>query len=467
MASRILLVDDNPDALAVLRDRLEYRGYTVGTANSAEEALSRVKEFSPAVIITDLRMPGMNGLELLERVREGMEGVDVVVATGHEDMGSAVAAMKAGAYDYIVKPFDFQEVEDLLTRCLKTQKLTAPKPDAEEEVEQFGNNSVVGRDPQMIEIYKMIGVLSRNRTTVLIRGETGTGKEMIARGIHDNSSASKEPFIAVNCTALSDTLLASELFGHVKGSFTGAVSGRKGYFELAGSGTIFLDEIGDTSPEFQTKLLRVLQERQFYPVGGESPRRTEARVIAATHQPVERLVEEGGFREDLYFRLKVVEIQVPPLRKRAADISLLANRLLERIREEMGTEPSHITPAAMRILEGHDWPGNVRELENVLTRATVVARGSAITEDHLVLGLRSAPRSPESDPTVPDGDTLDAVIAAHVARVLIKTDGNKSQAARVLEISRSRLARIIRKFNLAEDDDDDLGGDDYDGDDDD
>ncbi len=466
MPTRILLVDDNMDAMSVLQERLEHRGYTIGTAGSAEEALSRVMEFDPALIITDLRMPGMNGLQLLERVRSDMDGVDVIVATGHEDMSSAVAAMKAGAYDYVVKPFDFDEVDELVTSCLKAQKLRTQLPPAKEVVESFGENSVVGRDPRMIDIFKMIGVLSRNRATVLIRGETGTGKEMIARAIHDNSACSHEPFIAVNCTALSDTLLESELFGHVKGAFTGAVTGRKGYFELAGAGTIFLDEIGDTSPEFQTKLLRVLQERQFYPVGGESPRRTEARVIAATHQPVEKLVEEGGFREDLYFRLKVVEIYVPPLRARRSDIPMLAEALIERIQSEMEADARHITPQAMRLLEEHEWPGNVRELDNVLTRAAVLARGPAITEDHLALGVSRRVGRDADDPTVPTGDTLDAVVAAHVARVLQRTQNNKSQAARTLEISRSRLARIIRKFELENgasggDMDDSEGDDDY------
>ncbi len=448
MASRILLVDDNPDALTVLRDRLEYSGYVVGTAGSAEEALSKVAEFDPALIITDLRMPGMDGLQLLERVRSGMSEVDVIVATGHEDMSSAVAAMKAGAFDYITKPWDFDDVEQLVSRCLKAQRLNRQVPEPqEEEPEPFGENKVTGRDPRMIEIYKTIGVLARNRTTVLIRGETGTGKEMIARAIHDNSGNARDPFIAVNCTALSDTLLESELFGHVKGSFTGAVSSRRGYFELAGAGTIFLDEIGDTSPEFQTKLLRVLQERQFYPVGGESPRRTEARVIAATHQPIEKLVEEGGFREDLYFRLKVVEITVPPLRERMDDVPLLAETLLRRIGQDLGTDAHHITSGAMRRLQGHHWPGNVRELQNVLTRATVLTRGVAIGEEHIALGIDPLPKR-SLDPAVPAGDTLDAVVAAHVAKVLRDSGGNKSRASRTLAISRSRLARIIKRFNL-------------------
>ena len=448
MPSRIFLVDDNLDALGVLKTKLEYIGHHVGIAGSAEEALSRIKEFDPALVITDLHMPGMNGLQLLERVKSDMVDVDVIVATGHEDMSSAVQAMKSGAFDYLVKPMDLGEVESLVARCLEAQRLNraARRKSKAEDRPSVGENTVVGRDPRMIEIFKTIGVLAQNRTTVLIRGETGTGKEMIARAIHQNSAAAKEPFIAVNCTALSDTLLESELFGHAKGSFTGAVSSKRGYFELAGDGTIFLDEIGDTSPDFQTKLLRVLQERQFYPVGGEEPRFTKARVVAATHQPIEKLVEEGGFREDLYFRLKVVEIEVPPLRERREDIPLLANSLLLKTAGNMGSESSFISDSAMKRLQQHSWPGNVRELENVLTRAIVLARGHAIGEDHISIGMpvSSRTRKPEG----PASDTLDSVIAAHVDDVLTRCGGNKSQAARTLAISRSRLARILRKFNL-------------------
>ncbi len=450
MPSRIFLVDDNLDALGVLKTKLEYVGHHVGIAGSAEEALSRIKEFDPAVVITDLHMPGMNGLQLLERVKSDMDDVDVIVATGHEDMSSAVQAMKSGAFDYLVKPMDLGEVESLVRRCLDAQRLNraARRKSQDPEHPSVGENTVVGRDPRMIDIFKTIGVLAQNRTTVLIRGETGTGKEMIARAIHQNSAASKEPFIAVNCTALSDQLLESELFGHVKGSFTGAVSSKRGYFELAGDGTIFLDEIGDTSPDFQTKLLRVLQERQFYPVGGEEPRFTAARVVAATHQPIEKLVEEGGFREDLYFRLKVVEIEVPPLRERREDIDLLAQALLVKTARSMGSESSFISDAAMKRLRQHSWPGNVRELENVLTRAIVLARGHAIGEDHISIGLTLA--NPSRRTVGPTSDTLDSVIAAHVADVLARCGGNKSQAARTLAISRSRLARILRKFHLDE-----------------
>ena len=284
MNARILIVDDDADTRSVFRTKFEHSGYDVDTAGSAEDALASLAKAPPQVVITDLRMPGMSGLDLLERIKTSMDDVDVVLVTGHEDMSSAIAAMKAGAFDYVVKPVELKVLASLVERCLSQQALNreAQAAAADDEDGQVTQGSgVVGRDPRMIEIYKTIGVLSRNRTTVLVRGETGTGKEMIARAIHTNSARAEEPFIAVNCTALTDSLLESELFGHVKGAFTGAVSHRRGYFELAKSGTIFLDEIGDTSPEFQTKLLRVLQERQFYPVGGEEPKTTEARVIAA------------------------------------------------------------------------------------------------------------------------------------------------------------------------------------------
>ena len=386
MSRRIMVVDDDKDALEVYRTRLNHAGFDVEVAESAEQALSRVKKFDPGLIVTDVRMSGMTGLELLSKIREAMEGVYVVVMTGHDDMETAVTAMKSGAFDFLVKPVDPKVLQALAERCFRELDEDNEGPDTEDEEVSLKSGQLIGRDPQMVEIYKTIGVLARNRATVLIRGETGTGKEVIARAIHQHSAFSGEPFIAVNCTALTDTLLESELFGHTKGSFTGAISARKGYFELAGEGTIFLDEIGDTSPDFQTKLLRVLQERSFYPVGGEEPRTTHARVIAATHQPVEQLIKEGRFREDLYFRLKVVEIVVPPLRDRPGDITLIANALLGRVREETHREVYRISDAALENLLSYNWPGNIRELENALMRGAILARGSVIGEDHLVLG---------------------------------------------------------------------------------
>lgn len=425
---RILVVDDDTDGLEVLEMRLSHAGYEVETADSAEKALSRVKAFDPGMIVTDVRMSGMTGLELLEKVRGAMEGVEVVVMTAHDDMETAVSAMKSGAFDFLVKPVDPKAVQALADRCFRERELVE-STETPEAVAALPRSQMVGRDPKMIDIYKTIGVLSANRATVLVRGETGTGKEVIARGIHENSEYSSEPFIAVNCTALTDTLLESELFGHVKGAFTGATGSRKGYFELASKGTIFLDEIGDTSPDFQTKLLRVLQERRFYPVGGEQPKATEARVIAATHQPIEELIESGRFREDLYFRLKVVEIEVPPLRDRVGDIELLATALLGRIREETGRDVRRISDEAVARLKAYPWPGNVRELENALMRAAIVARGTVIGADHLIL----------EDGSEPDDLTLSAAILRHVRSVLDSTDGDKAAAAKLLGITKKEL----------------------------
>jgi DNA-binding NtrC family response regulator len=433
---RILVVDDDTDGLEVLEMRLTHAGYEVETAESAEKALARIAAFGPGLVVTDVRMSGMTGLELLERIRSSLGGVEVVVMTAHDDMETAVSAMKSGAFDFLVKPVDPKVVQALADRCFRERELV-DATETPEVVAALPRGRLVGRDARMIDIYKTIGVLAANRATVLVRGETGTGKEVIARGIHENSECSGEPFIAVNCTALTDTLLESELFGHVKGAFTGATSGRKGYFELAGRGTIFLDEIGDTSPDFQTKLLRVLQERRFYPVGGEQPRTTEARVIAATHQPVERLVEEGRFREDLYFRLKVVEIEVPPLRERPADIELVATALLGRIREETGRDVRRISDDAMARLRAYPWPGNVRELENALLRAAIVARGTVIGADHLIL---EEGRHAESNDL-----TLASAVERHVRLVLDRTGGDEDEAAKLLGISVGQMRQRLER----------------------
>ena len=437
MNQRILVVDDDVDALEVIKTRLTHAGFEVETAESAENALSRVKAFDPALIVTDVRMSGMSGLDLLDKVQSAMEGVDVVVMTGHDDMETAVTAMKSGAFDFLVKPVDPKALQGLAERCFREQELAVQVAgeDLGSETEALPRGQLIGRDPRMIEIYKTIGVLARNRATVLILGETGTGKEVIARAIHEHSVHAEQPFIAVNCTALTDTLLESELFGHVKGAFTGAIGTRKGYFELAGEGTIFLDEIGDTSPEFQTKLLRVLQERRFYPVGGEQPRTTEARVIAATHRPVEELIAQGRFREDLYFRLKVIEITVPPLRERRGDIELVANALLSRIREETHRDVRRISDEAIEHLQSYDWPGNVRELENALMRAAIVARGTVIGSDHLALGQET--QRPGEDLS------LDRAIERHVKRVVDMLDGDEAFASKQLGISKKALEEYL------------------------
>jgi DNA-binding NtrC family response regulator len=458
MSRRILVVDDDPHMRVAFEFHLARSGYEVASAESAESALAQLHEFRPAIIITDIQMDGMSGLELLQRVGSLRPDVDVIVITAYEDMRSVIGAIRDGAYDYIVKPLDLDQLDLVLARCLRdraARRRLADEP-ATGKVPD-GSDLVVGRTSGMIEIYKTIGMLAATRAPVLIRGETGTGKELVARAIHFNSAQAGEPFVAINCTAIAESLLESELFGHVRGSFTGAVADRKGRFELAGSGTIFLDEIGDTAPAFQAKLLRVLQEREFYPVGGERPRRTEARVIAATHRPVEELIAQGTFREDLYFRLRVVEIRVPPLRERREDIPLLAEHLLAKAAREIHKDVRIIPPAVMKALQAYDWPGNVREMENTLTRALVLAQGPAISLEHLGLGTVK-PVGAAADAR-PEGTTLEAVERMHVERVLQRTGGNKRRAAGMLGISRPRLDRLLARYDGSADgsgaDDDD------------
>jgi len=466
MSTRILVVDDDASIRRTFERHLSEQGHAVSTASSAEEALARLSAFAPALVITDVRMPGMDGIELLRRVRADDVDADVLVITAHEDMATAVAAMKAGAYDYLVKPLDLDAIDLLVARCFEGRSLRRRAGHLSRvAAEGHGLGELVGRDPAMIDIYKLIGVLSENRATLLMRGETGTGKECIARAIHFNSPEKGEPFVAINCTALAETLLESELFGHVRGAFTGAVESRKGYFELAGAGTIFLDEIGDMSLELQSKLLRVLDDGEFYPVGSERPRNTQARVMAATHRPLETLVRDGLFREDLYFRLRVVEIEVPPLRCRQVDIPLLANHLLRKIALKLHRSIDGISDEATALLKSYEWPGNVRELENTLTRAAVLARGPIIGAEQISVGMLD-PGHPGRAPRTVEGPSaagfsaggatqrpvletaLAAVEAAHVGRILEQTRGNKREAARLLGISRQRVDRLIQKHGL-------------------
>lgn len=452
MSKRILIVDDDASIRETFEQHLTRSGYEVATATSAEDALRVLPELEPALVITDIRMPGMDGIELLRRTRSTVEDVDVLVITAHEDMSTAVSAMRAGAYDYLVKPLDLDEIDLQVERCFRDRSLRRRvRHLSDEAADGHELDRLVGRDPAMIEIYKLIGVLAGNQATVLISGETGTGKERVARAIHFNSPQAEEPFVAINCTALAETLLESELFGHVKGAFTGAVGSRKGYFELAGSGTIFLDEIGDSGPDFQARLLRVLEEREFYPLGGERPRSTRARVIASTQPPLDELVQAGTFREDLYFRLKVVEVKLPPLRERKGDIPLLIEHFLVKISGELHKEVLGVSDGAASLLMGYDWPGNVRELENALTRAVVLARGPVIDLDHLSLGAPAEREVADEAREVlePPDDTLGAVEAAHIQRILDRSGGNKRQAARILGISRPRLDRLIERYGLS------------------
>jgi DNA-binding NtrC family response regulator len=440
MAQHLLIVDDDATIRESLSEALTDDGFAVRCAEDGTGALAVLDGFSPDIVLADVRMPEMDGLELLRLIQERKPAIDVVMMTAFDDMPTVVSAMREGATDFLVKPLDLHDLRRVLRRVRDDRRLR-------ERTRSTGNASaeptageLVGRDPRMIEIFKLVGKLAGSRASVLIRGESGTGKELIARAIHFNSAEAAEPFVPVNCTALPTTLLETELFGHVRGSFTGAQGDRRGRFALAGRGTIFLDEIGDTSAEFQSKLLRVLQEREFYPVGAERPERAEARVLTATHRDLEELVAADGFRADLYYRLRVVEIVIPPLRERLTDLPLLAEHLVRRIAGSLGRDEPVLSAEALEALGRHDWPGNVRELENCLQRAMVLATGEVIRPEHIVLG----PDRGASGPLA----RLEEVEREHVARVFAATGEHKSRTAEILGISRPRLDRLLRKHEL-------------------
>ena len=447
LTGRILVVEDDESHRLTLANYLKRAGHDVRSVGTAEAAFGEIAAFHPELVISDVRMPGLSGFDLLERLGD-QTSISVILITAYEGVTGAINAMRNGAYDYLIKPLDLDRLDEVVNACLSDRRAPSggdARGQPGEPIEEIVSRRIVGEDPAMLRICKMIGTVARTRASVLVRGETGTGKELIARAIHEASAAANEPFVAVDCTAIPETLLESALFGHVAGAFTGAKESRRGKFELAGRGTVFLDEIGDTSLAFQAKLLRVLQEREFYPVGSETARTAEARVLAATHQPLDKMVGDGGFRQDLYFRLRVIEIEVPPLRERIADIPLLAQHILARVCDDMGLDPVHVPGTVMDRLLAYDWPGNVRELENALTRAAVLAKGSAISLEHLSLGR---PQDSVDDLFDEAGDSLEDMERAHVQRILIKTSGNKSQAAQILKISRPRLDRIIQKYGL-------------------
>jgi two-component system response regulator AtoC len=443
MPHRLLLVEDDPAVRRSLAETLAEEGLDVHVAESAEQALATIDSVRPDVVLSDIRMSGMDGVQLLELLKERMPEVDVLLMTAYDDMPTIVRAMREGASDFLVKPIKLSELRAALARLLDDRRTREQTRRASEgEADSYRLDALVGRDARMIEVYKRVGQLAARRVNALIRGETGTGKGMVARAIHYNSPEAEQPFIAVNCTALPETLLASELFGHVKGSFTGAVSDRRGRFALAGRGTIFLDEVGDTSMEFQSKLLKVLEDREYFPVGGERAERTEARVIAATHRDLEALVERGEFREDLYYRLRIVEIVLPSLRERPGDIPVLARHFVRKASEELHLAEPTIAPEAMGSLLAHAWPGNVRELENCLTRAVVLSTGDVIRPDHLGLATR-ARHTPETFPTIEqmEGELL--------VRALAATEGNRTRAAELLGVSKPRLYRMLERHGLA------------------
>ena len=465
----VLVVDDDPGVRESFRLILEDH-YDVTDVPDGPTALDVVRTSTVDLVLLDIRLPGMDGIEVLERIKALDEGIEVILVTAVKTVRTAVDAMKLGAFDYLTKPFDLNEVKALAARALEARRL-ASQLDQPLLAVHGRNEQIIGRSPAMQEVYKTIGRVVKSDATVLIQGESGTGKELIARIIHHYSTRWRAPFVAINCSAIPVDLLESEFFGHERGAFTGAVERRSGKFEQACGGTLFLDEVPDMPPALQAKILRVLQEREFTRVGGRETIKADVRIIAATNQDLATAVKEQRFREDLYFRLRVVPITLPPLRQRRDDIPELISYFIDKINREMGTSVAGVSPAAQALLIQHSWPGNVRELENTLLRAAVLAPGRMLTPADLSLPaaasvlledfadlsfeevVRRKLKAYFQQTTLLEPCDLHAIVIGQVEKPLIEltleyTSGNQLKAAELLGINRNTLRKKITDLKI-------------------
>ncbi|HET7599709.1 MAG TPA: sigma-54 dependent transcriptional regulator [Gemmatimonadales bacterium] len=456
---RILLVDDDEAACRLLAEVLEREGYRVSAALSVDAALATLDREEPYdAVLTDLRMPDRSGLDLVRAVREREPDALVLVLTAFGDAAAAGEAIRAGAFDFISKPYDIAALRATLARALRRRRLASATREHRASGPEAGpaaEPALVGHSPAVIEVMKTVARVAPTQATVLLLGETGTGKELVARTIHQYSDRRARRFVAVNCSALAEGLLESELFGHVRGAFTGAAGARPGLFREADRGTLFLDEIGDISPGLQARLLRALQEHEIVPVGSESPVQVDVRVIAATHRDLDALVRQGKFREDLLYRLKVVVLELPPLRERRQDIPLLMDHFLRQLTARHGRGPVAVDPEAQRRMLVYEWPGNIRELQNVLERALVLAAQDVIGPEHLPAEVgppAPAPADPAAAAREPAAPTallsLEELERRHVLRVLEATGGSREEASRILGISRRTLTRMVQRWGL-------------------
>ncbi|MEW6248511.1 MAG: sigma-54 dependent transcriptional regulator [Nitrospirota bacterium] len=444
MKKRVLLIDDEPRVRASLKMVLEPT-YDVITAADAQEGLDLFRRESPNLVLLDVIMPGTDGLTVLQAMRAEDRSIPVIMLTGTKSVKTAVDAMKLGAADYLSKPFDVEELRIVVARTLESHDLEREVRYLRAQVvNRYAFHNLIGKSPAMQEIYAKIEQVADSRTTVLITGESGTGKELVARALHYNSSRRDRPFIALNCAALPETLIESELFGHEKGSFTDATARRVGQFELANSGSLFLDEIGDLSPMTQAKLLRVLQEREFTRIGGIQPIKVDVRIIAATNKNLDDLVRRGTFREDLYYRINVISLYLPPLRERGEDIPLLAKHFLDKRIEEEKRPHQEFSKEAIELLSRYPWPGNVRELENVVEQALLWSQGATILPEHLPNSLRSDSRSSSlREDTLAGRLSLEKAVMEFEREIILdalkRTNYVQTHAANLLGISRRML----------------------------
>jgi two-component system, NtrC family, response regulator AtoC len=464
---QILVVDDEPNLRRVLSAQLARDGYDVHTAEDGEQALQILQEHHIDLVITDLKMPKLDGMELLRRALEVDPELPIVMITAHGTVDNAVEALKTGAFDYITKPFDQSEVRTIVKKALRTRDLSATEATrpAQAEAPTGARYGIIGKSPGILDLYAVLDRVADTPTTVLVSGESGTGKELVARALHENSARSGKPFIKVNCAAIPRDLMESELFGYERGAFTGAVGSKPGRFELATGGTLFLDEIGSIPVEMQVKLLRALQESEFERVGGIKTIRVDVRLVAATNSDLKKEIAAGSFRDDLYYRLNVVPIRLPPLRERAEDIPLLVRHFIDKFNARLKKTVEGVEQEAERLLASHPWPGNIRELENVIERAVLFCDKQRIAAEHLPPEVKNAEQLPRaaqsSSPSITDAagtDGLKEQVKAAMSRLerelimkaLEQTRGNVTHAARMLKISRKGLQLKMKELGLRE-----------------
>ena len=458
--AKILVVDDEEIILLSCERVLSDEGYEVLTRQRPEDALALLAEEPFDLILVDLKMPGMDGLEFLRSVKRDHPSLSVIMITGFSTVESAVEAMKAGAVDYLPKPFTPDQLTVVVKKALDNRSLLLENLYLRNELQaKYHFENLIGSSKKMQEIFRLISKVAPANSTVLITGESGTGKELIARAIHFASPRKDRPFVPVDCAALSENLLESELFGHVKGSFTGAVVTKPGLFEVADGGTLFLDEVGNISPATQSKLLRVIQEREITPVGGTRAKKVDIRLIAATNKDLPEMIKEGTFREDLYYRLNIVPLRLPPLRERPEDIPLLARHFLEKFCREMGGKPKSLSPAAVELLLRHSWPGNVRELENTMERIAVMTDEQIILPAHLPLPLQEPPQGltfqvprtnedlREMKKTLRD-KAIEEIERLFVLAALSRNEWNVTRSARDVGMLRPNFQALMRKYNI-------------------
>ena len=450
MKPKILVVDDEASHRKMIEAVLSDEGYEIKQADDGQTAIDAVKKEFYDLVLMDIRMSAVGGIEALKQIKEISPAIPIIIMTAYASVDTAVNALKSGAYDYLTKPLDIDELKILVQKTLRYHQLEKENIYLKERLnDRFDFSNIIGRSPAMKKLFETTALVAPSEATVLIFGESGTGKELIANAIHQNSPRKERPLITVNCAALPETLLESELFGHEKGSFTGAIARKQGRFQLAHHSSIFLDEVAEMAPATQAKILRVLQEREFEPLGSTQTIKVDTRVIAATNKNLEEEIKKGRFREDLYYRLNVVSLEVPPIRERREDISLLADFFLKRYAEKNKRVLKGFTPRAMDLLMRYDWPGNVRELENVVERAVIMARGEMITPAEFPDMLQEL--DPEVKATyvnLSPGRTLKDVEKDMIIRTLEETAGNRTHAAKILGISRRTLQLKLKEYGI-------------------